>query len=70
MIDDLTTHAVLLAHALVGGIRARVRTRGRQPEDGVSTLEMVIIALGLMAVAALLVTAITLAVTRRTNQIK
>lgn len=39
-------------------------------DAGVSTLEMVIIALGLMAVAALLVTAVTAAVTSRTNQIR
>ena len=39
-------------------------------DRGVSTLEMVIITLGLIAVATLLVTAITLAVTRRTDQIK
>lgn len=45
--------------------------RGPQEgEAGVSTLEMVIIALGLMAVAGLLVAAVTVAVTRRTDQIK
>lgn len=42
----------------------------QQADAGVSTLEMVIIALGLMAVAAILVAAITVAVTRRTDQIK
>lgn len=60
------------------GARARDRTRhqahprspdGRGRDAGVSTLEMVIIALGLIAVATLLVVAITAAVTRRTNQI-
>ena len=44
--------------------------RSRKGDDGVSTLEMVIIALGLMGIAALLVTALTVAVTNRTNQIK
>ena len=46
-----------------------ILARGRR-DGGVSTLEMVIITLGLIAVATLLVTAITLAVTRRTDQIK
>lgn len=46
------------------------RSHARGVEAGVSTLEMVIIALGLMAVAGLLVAAITAAVTRRTNQIQ
>ena len=46
------------------------RRRAQEGEAGVSTLEMVIIALGLMAVAGLLVAAVTVAVTRRTDQIK
>lgn len=46
------------------------RRRTHEGEAGVSTLEMVIIALGLMAVAGLLVAAVTVAVTRRTDQIK
>jgi hypothetical protein len=74
MIDHLVTHAVVLAHCLTSGVRSRIRRRGsgddRAGEAGVSTLEMVIIALGLMAVAALLVAAITAAVNRRTSQIK
>lgn len=49
-------------------IRERLHHGGH--DSGVSTLEMVIIALGLMAVAGLLVAAITVAVTSRTNQIK
>ena len=62
---------VLPAAILLGGLAARARRRLTQRGDGgVSTLEMVIIALGLVAVATLLVTAITLAVTRRTDQIK
>jgi len=56
---------------IVRGLTARARTRVSHSGDGgVSTLEMVIITLGLIAVATLLVTAITLAVTRRTDQIK
>ncbi len=68
---------VLIRPALIaaGGLSARARraytSRRRGDRDaGVSTLEMVIITLGLIAVATLLVTAITLAVTRRTDQIK
>ena len=56
-------------------LRAAVLARGdrhaRPARDaGVSTLEMVIIALGLIAVATLLVAAITAAVTRRTDQLQ
>ncbi len=64
------TSTLLAARVLLAGHLARtsriLRNRG---EDGVSTLELVIIVLGLIAVATLLVTAITLAVTRRTDQI-
>lgn len=60
--------AVLRMHASLLG--AQVRSRREGNDDGVSTLEMVIIALGLMAIAALLVTALTVAVTNRTNKIK
>jgi hypothetical protein len=68
---------LLLALAALTG-RARHRTRpasdsgsrgGRGSDAGATTLELVIIALGLIAVATLLVVAITAAVTRRTNQI-
>jgi len=58
---------------LLGGLTSRAKRRLAQRahgDDGVSTLEMVIIALGLVAIATLLVTALTLAVTRRTDQIK
>lgn len=60
--------AVLRMHASLLG--AQIRSRRGANDDGVSTLEMVIIALGLMAIAALLVTALTVAVTNRTNKIK
>lgn len=56
---------------LISGTLARLRRLWTDRADaGVSTLEMVIIALGLMAVAGLLVAAITAAVTSRTNQIQ
>jgi hypothetical protein len=48
----------------------RSRSRGRRACDaGATTLEMVIIALGLIAIATLLVVALTAALTRRTNKI-
>lgn len=82
MITDLTTHAAVLAQCLDNGLRQRatrharrrhdqstVWSRRRRPDDG-STLEMVILVLGLMAIAGLLVAALTGAVTRMTNQIR
>lgn len=53
---------------LLTGIGSRLRHV--REDEGVSTLEMVIITLGLIAVAGLLVAAITAAVTSRTNQIQ
>ena len=46
------------------------RRRRGSSDAGVSTLEMVIIALGLMGIAGLLIAALTVAVTNRTNKIK
>ncbi len=67
----MTEDLILPLLIIVRGLTARARTRVSDSSDcGVSTLEMVIITLGLIAVATLLVTAITLAVTRRTDQIK
>ncbi len=70
--DDLIRPTLILLRVQV--IRARAvidaRRRAGGGEAGVGTLEMVIIALGLMAVAGLLIAAITVAVTRRTNEIK
>jgi hypothetical protein len=64
------TSTLLAARILTAGHLARARRALRERgQDGVSTLELVIIVLGLIAVATLLVTAITLAVTRRTDQI-
>jgi|GEM_PF-3013497 len=72
MNDELIRPALILLMGLAARARAGLRTRATfgDRESGVSTLEMVIIALGLIAVATLLVAAITLAVTRRTDQIK
>jgi hypothetical protein len=72
MNDELIRPALILLMGLAARARAGLRTRATSSdhESGVSTLEMVIIALGLIAVATLLVTAITVAVTRRTDQIK
>ncbi len=61
-------HLPVLVVLLREGV-ARLR-RAAGDDTGVSTLEMVIIALGLMAVAGLLVAAITAAVTTRTNQLQ
>jgi hypothetical protein len=68
--DNLFTPLFLLLRVHANQLRTAVRSRRSAGDAGVSTLEMVIIALGLMAVAGLLVAALTVAVTNRTNQIK
>lgn len=70
--NELITPLQITLHALTGRFVRGVRQRLRGPagDDGVSTLEMVIITLGLVGVAGLLVAAITAAVTSRTSQIK
>lgn len=62
---------ILLSYlnALVLTTRTRVRSRAHG-EVGASTLELVIIILGLIAVAGILVVAITAAVQRRVDQIE
>lgn len=55
------------AHARAAFVARRTRHDG---DAGVSTLEMVIIALGLMAIAGVLVAVLVAAVTSRTSQIK
>ncbi|BDO42063.1 hypothetical protein [Cellulomonas sp. NTE-D12] len=55
-------------HAMVTTTRADVR-RHVNSDVGATTLELVIIVLGLILVAGLLVAAITAAVQRRVNQI-
>lgn len=54
--------------ALVTSSRRRARDRVAN-ETGATTLELVIIVLGLIAIAGILVAAITAAVQRRVNQI-
>lgn len=57
---------------IAAGLRARV-SHGwahRHDQDGLGTLELVIITLGLITVAGVLVAAISTAVTSRTDKIK
>lgn len=65
-------HLITTLVVVLLGLRARTaRLRGeRHSQSGLGTLEMVIITLGLMAVAALLVAAITAAVRNRISQIQ
>ena len=67
--NDVLVPATILLAGLASRGKRRLAQRAHG-DDGVSTLEMVIIALGLVAIATLLVTSLTLAVTRRTDQIK
>lgn len=66
--DRLTARLIVTLYA--SGERVRSVAARRREDAGVSTLEMVIIALGLMAVAGILVAAITAAVTSRTDQLQ
>ncbi|WP_426592618.1 hypothetical protein ACPPVS_12660 [Cellulomonas sp. McL0617] len=54
--------------ALLTTTRTRIRA-GTRSDVGASTLELVIIILGLMAIATMLVVAVTAAVQRRVDQI-
>ena len=64
-----TLVAVIVLQGYVAGCRRRVREHLPDGDVGASTLELVIIILGLIAVATLLVVAITAAVQRRVDQI-
>ncbi len=69
-----TLAALIVLNGYVATARRTVRQHTGAPgsgasEAGASTLELVIIVLGLMAVATLLVVAITGAVQRRVDQI-
>lgn len=66
------TDLILPLLILTRGLRTRAAHgfAHRHDEDGLGTLEMVIITVGLVTVAGLLVAAITAAVTSRTSQIK
>jgi hypothetical protein len=57
---------------VLGGLTDRLRTTwaDRRTEQGASTLELVILVLGLIAVATLLVATLTAAVRSRTDQIQ
>lgn len=69
--NDLIGSLVMLLRLQASQARSAFDDRRQQGrDDGVSTLEMAVIALGLMAIAALLVAALYAAVTSRTNQIK
>lgn len=72
MSDDLIVPTLIMLRGLAARARTLLprRTNGAGADEGASTLEMVIITLGLIAVATILVAAITVAVTRRANQIK
>jgi len=63
-----TLIALAYLNALVDTTRARARGHNRT-DAGASTLELVIIVLGLIAIAGVLVVAITAAVQRRVDQI-
>ncbi len=65
--NELLTATLTVLGALTGRIRAGVANRGT--DDGASTLELVILVLGLITVATLLVATLTAAVKSRTDQI-
>ena len=64
-----TIAALIIVRGLVATTRRSVRQRYADNDVGASTLELVIIILGLIAVATMLVVAITAAVQRRVDQI-
>lgn len=64
-----TFAALVILNGYVATLRRGVRDRLGDNDTGASTLELVIIVLGLIAVATLLVVAITAAVQRRVDQI-
>ena len=64
-----TLAALIVLRGYVVATRRPVRERYGDNDGGASTLELVIIILGLIAVATLLVVAITAAVQRRVDQI-
>jgi Flp pilus assembly pilin Flp len=64
--------SILLSLVSLLGVQLRSAARSRRldEESGATTLELVIIALGLIAVATMLVVALTAAVKSRTDQIQ
>jgi len=67
VIETLTTHLTLAAHMLGHAVRRRERV---QDDAGMSTLEVVVIAVGLLVIAGIAVAALTAAVNRRIAQIQ
>jgi hypothetical protein len=65
--ETLVTTTLTMLAALTGRVRTAWQTRGT--DAGASTLELVILILGLIAVATLLVATLTAAVKSRTDQI-
>lgn len=65
--NPLTLMILTVIGALTGRLRVGWRERGT--ETGASTLELVILVLGLITVATLLVATLTAAVKSRTDQI-
>ena len=65
--DTLLSTTLTVLSALTGRVRAGWSDRGT--ETGASTLELVILILGLITVATLLVGTLTVAVKSRTDQI-
>ena len=64
-----TAVAILLVQGYVAGLNRRLRERLPQGDTGATTLEIVIIVLGLIAIATILVVALQAAVQRRVDQI-
>jgi len=64
-----TIAALIVLRGFVATTRRTVRDRFADNDVGATTLELVIITLGLIAVATMLVVAITAAVQRRVDQI-
>ena len=64
-----TIAALIVLRGFIATARLNVRERYVDNDVGASTLELVIIVLGLIAVATMLVVAITAAVQRRVDQI-
>ena len=63
--------ATITAWTMLGMMAGRVRSgwEDRESQEGASTLELVILVLGLITVATLLVATLTAAVKSRTDQI-
>jgi membrane glycosyltransferase len=67
MIPELVAQTVVVVQVLMGAVRQRAR---RRDDAGLSTLEMTILALGLLGLAGILIAALTVAINRRVGQIQ